>query len=155
MRRRGNAGFTLVELLFVLALIGVLSLAAVPQGSRLLTFFSLQRAARELAGTLRELQNRAVVEERAYYIQFIYSLDHGRDGYTAGPFGEKGVFHRLPEGISIANNYLQPKTPLLFYPSGSPNTGASIPLQNKQGDLLTVKVMVATGRVRVVQGLGG
>lgn len=155
MRPKAKAGFTLVELLLVLALVGILSLVAVPQANRLQASFNLQRAARELAATIRELQNRAVVEERAYYIQFIYSPDHSRDGYRTGPFGESGSFRALPRGISIAYNYLQPKTPLLFYPSGSPNVGASIPLENKLGDLLTVKVMVATGRVRVVKGLDG
>ncbi|HHY92667.1 MAG TPA: prepilin-type N-terminal cleavage/methylation domain-containing protein [Firmicutes bacterium] len=158
MAVRRTRGFTLVELLLTVALGGALLLVALPAVNAFLTAARLQQAAGELVGTIRELEQRAVVEERAYCIEFIYSVDHVNDGYLIREVGEDGFlapggrFRPLPRGVRINYHRLQPTQRLLWlYPTGSPSSGANISLETSTKKCLSVRVLGATGRVRVVK----
>ncbi|MGI6604216.1 MAG: prepilin-type N-terminal cleavage/methylation domain-containing protein [Firmicutes bacterium] len=151
-------GFTLLELLIVISLLSILSLFAVPQGNKLLATSQLRQAAGILVANMRQLELKAAVEERSYCIEFVYTLDHSRDGYIIRRLGYDGYlepeahFQPFPPGIRIRNNYLYPKDRTVwFHPSGSPSTGASIPLENRVGEVLTIRILPVTGRIRVVE----
>ena len=63
-------GITLIELLTVIAIIGILVGVAVPTLSHYLPGIQLNGSARTLSSNLREAQERAVTEQKSYSIHF-------------------------------------------------------------------------------------
>lgn len=66
--RRGRRAFTLIELAFVLVLLGLLATVAVPRLSQL-TGANLRQSAERLASLCRYVYDAAVVKNRVYRIQ--------------------------------------------------------------------------------------
>ena len=67
---RAQKGFTLVELLVVLLILGVLLALAPPVFNRALPGLELRAAAREVAATLREARGRAIRANREAAVAF-------------------------------------------------------------------------------------
>ena len=63
-------GFTILELLFALAIAGTLTTIAVPQGLRALDDFRTRAAARYLAQRLGDARLRAIQRARAHGLRF-------------------------------------------------------------------------------------
>ena len=65
-----NTGFTLLELLIVLALMTIITSIVVPQFSRSMTGLQLQKTTREIAAVLNEARNTAITESREVAFKF-------------------------------------------------------------------------------------
>jgi len=97
-RRRGNppaAGFTLLELLVVTILMLAIAALVMPEFSRSMEGFRLQKAVREAAAVLKEARNTAVTEGRSMHLQVA-----AEEGMIISSDGD--VRFPLPEGIRIA-----------------------------------------------------
>jgi len=70
-------GFTLVELLLVIALIGVILVLAVPSTRDVLTGDTLKKTSRQLIGLERDLRTQAVRDQ----LDYILSLDLSESAY--------------------------------------------------------------------------
>lgn len=149
MARTGQTsrGFTLLELLVVLA-IGVLIISLVPpllSGMEGTT--ELRAAARQLAAGLRQARNEAVIKQR----EATLTLDLERRRFTVTGSAQE---HALPENLSV--NLFTAQAELLntatgrirFFPDGS-STGGRIDLANKRF-AYGVDVDWLTGRVRIL-----
>jgi prepilin-type N-terminal cleavage/methylation domain-containing protein len=68
---RGAPGFTILELLFTVAIAGTLTAIAVPQGLRTLDDFRTRSAARYLAGRLADARIRAIKRSYAIGLRFV------------------------------------------------------------------------------------
>ena len=139
-------GFTLLELLVVLAIIGLLAVIAAPRFAGALPGAELASGARQLVSGLREARSRAVSLNRQ--VAFILAGDANR--YSIG-LGGRGA--ALPENIAIT---LWTGTTeitgahqgaIRFFPDGS-STGGRIELAGKGGKRL-IGVDWLTGRVRL------
>ncbi len=137
---RPDAGFTLTELLVVLAIVGLL-VAAVPvllqsamPGARSLA------AARALAGDLREARGQAIAGGNATVIRF----DATRQSYLLEPGDRKRI---LPHAVPFSLQGARPAARIGFYPDGS-STGGVV-LVGDAAQRHRVAVDWLTGRVLV------
>lgn len=119
--RRDRGGFTLIELIVVLAVIGLVLALVLPNVGRGLAPYRLAATARELATALRLARNQAVAENRP--TQFVV---------TSGAYGlnDTGHLQNVPQGVALTFLDSERTGPapttgtIRFYPDGSSTGGA-------------------------------
>jgi prepilin-type N-terminal cleavage/methylation domain-containing protein len=175
-RRGARPGFTLVELLFTLALATLVAGLAVPQALASLGALRGRAAARYLAGRMALARTQAVARGSAVALRFVedtegVSFSSFEDGNRNGvrvrdidllldPLIQPPVrLEDLFPGTAIA---LTPGTPaaaaimlggtdlLSFSPTGS-STSGTIHVRGPDGMQWAVRVLGVTGRVRVLK----
>lgn len=124
-------GFTIIEILVVVAIIGILVGVTVPTLSKYLPGVALNGSARTLTSDLRVSQERAVTEQKQYSITF-YNLTAGVPyykmiSYTNGnPTVVRTVSFQASEVVAldqgITNNQI------VFSPDGGPSSSGNINL---------------------------
>ena len=142
----GAAGFTLLELLVVLAILGLALAVAVPAFDRLAPGFSLQATVRDTASMLREARGLAIVRNRE--VAVVIDLDARTVGIEASNEvvridGDLGIslFSAAEERIGQGAGRIR------FYPDGS-STGGRIGLSSG-GRRYDVTVSWVTGGVGI------
>jgi len=162
-RRPGSAGFTLVELLVTLSIIGILTGALLPRLPDL-TAWRLKSTARRLAGTISYLYDRAAasklvyrltldIDERQYYVSLLNTQNRfqktrltfaketklpDRVRFTEARTSSQGIVRR---GVAVIN----------FYPSGFSDL-CVIHLEDSNKNEMTLLVHPLTGRVKIFEG---
>ena len=139
----GARGFTLVEILVTVALIGIISAIAIPDWGTVLLTFRLNGATRQVQSELHRIKMKAVNENvnfRLVYSDKANSYQVQRDGTLV----ETKV---LPEGIEL-RTATSPLT-LEFTPRGTPNITSPVTVflcnTKNEGKNIVVR---ATGRIR-------
>jgi len=149
MRRRLPQGFTLVEIIVVLALGALLALIAVPNVVSLLSRYRLSGATRQVMGDLMWARMQAVTQKNEFKVvildEYRYRIldDDDNDG-TTGP-GERIWVTDLRKnypGVVIGHT-----ADPVFFPGGSAAMG-TITLANQSGSK-KLKIHI-TGRVKSV-----
>ena len=140
---QSRAGFSLIELLVVLSLMGILLAVGIPASSKLLLSYQLNGSARRVQTELQNIKMRAAAENLGF--QFVYGAGSG--SYTIRKDGSAFVSKPLPEGIVIT----QAGT-VSFSPRGTAGSNR-IRLQSREGGCKQV-VVSATGRIRVCNPAG-
>jgi prepilin-type N-terminal cleavage/methylation domain-containing protein len=144
-----SPAFTAIELLCVLAILGLLAALAVPALADWAAAGALETAAHRLAQDMRRIQQAAITSGLTSEIQFYEYANRYRLIDNAA---DKEIFVDLPPGIAYRSNNFPVsagKRTLKFYRSGAPNQGGSVGLKNERGEILYVIVTPATGRVRI------
>lgn len=144
-------GFSIIELLFVMLLMGILLAVAVPLGERSVARYNLASAARQMAADIRMHQQVAISAEDTLSIyQIIFDLS--KHGYQL----QKNILIMkritLPGTVQIANtNFPGQSNRLRFNIQGKPiDGGGTIILRDKvTGELYYVIIAAITGRVRI------
>lgn len=139
-----DCGFTLMEMLVVIAIFGLLAAIAVPTWISLLPTYALNSAARQVQSELHRIKAQAVAENVTFRLVFSDTADHytiQRVGTTTTQQGIKP----LPNGIDIRNAIT-----LGFTSRGTatPGTGGTVKLCNSNGAGTNI-VLNSTGRVRI------
>ncbi|SDF08995.1 prepilin-type N-terminal cleavage/methylation domain-containing protein [Sporolituus thermophilus] len=145
-------GFTLIETVIVIAILGIAATLAMPMIGNFLAAHELDYAARNLAADIRYLQQLSIndPDNKADYKMFIQNNEYRITWYNAtnplNPMPED-TFKRvvLPASVSIVS----PPQQLKFGSTGAPLKGTSILLQSTKGGYKYVVVASITGRVRV------
>jgi general secretion pathway protein H len=144
-----RAGFTLLELLVVLAIMGLMMVIAAPRIAGVLPGAELDSGTRQLASGLREARSKAVSLNR----QVPFILSGSANSYSIGTGRTASKAGTLPDNIAItlwtgttevtgAN-----QGAIRFFPDGS-STGGRIELAGKAGKR-RIEVDWLTGRIRL------
>jgi len=152
-----QAGFTLLELLVVLVLLGIIAVLVAPGLGGSLDNAKLKTASRELLAALRVQRSAAITQGRIITLSFVADESSYRvDGElvvlgagmsvvyqaAAGTTSDGGLGQQLPDG---GNNNL------VFYPDGS-SSGALLQLRLGEG-LRYIRVDWLTGAVSLFDSL--
>jgi prepilin-type N-terminal cleavage/methylation domain-containing protein len=118
-------GFTFIELLIVITLLGILTALSLPQFKRSAEHIQLTNASRQLQSYINFLSQRAIVETKP--IRLILGTDY-----------------RLPDGIQLETD--QPE--INVYPDGSIDK-VTITLTNRQKENITLTTRGVFGGIKI------
>jgi len=162
---RNHNGFTLVELMMAVAIIGIMASVAAFNAMEMLPRYQLHSAARDFAGYLRLIRKKAICETRNAGVVFdrygnTYSIDGRRvphRGVLADQYGG-GVrfgFGRATRSAASTSSKL-PSSPITF--QGNPprvqfnqrglSNAGTVYFANRRGDCCAV-VVSTSGRIRM------
>jgi prepilin-type N-terminal cleavage/methylation domain-containing protein len=148
MTSRSQAGVTLIEMMVVVALIGLMAAISFPSVSSGLDSIRLVAAADSIAAFLNSGLNRA--ERRQHPVEITISLgDHSLTMRSADPGFVRTL--GMPEGVTIAAVHPplppgidEPSRTFLVYPAGAiPRIG--IEIANRRGARRIVRIDPTTG----------
>lgn len=151
---RPAAGYTLVELLVVLAILGLITAIALPMFTGVLPGAELKSAARNLGADMRYARSRAIAGNR----EVTLSVDLVARRYAiSGEARERSLPEELTIDVLTARSELEGgdalrprRASIRFFPDGS-STGGRVSL-SRGGRTYHVGVDWLTGRVKVVDG---
>lgn len=145
MNWKDETGLTLLELIVVIAILGMVAAIAIPQYNKVLDNVRLESDAKKMASVLQYARQEAVNSGADQVIYFYpqstkYSVLHG-DTYW---FNSGITYGGIP---NFKKKDLKPAC--IFTPSGVPSHAGTATLQNRQGKVLYIIVSAVAGRVRV------
>ena len=155
-------GFTFLEIIIVLAIVGILSSLAVPDLSAFTGRLRLETAARSISTDLREIKIRSILDRSNYSINFdtankLYNLPDRkaflpqgiRFGFGPDVLGPPGNPLKTPDadGVTFPSNSAN------FYNQGTNSIG-TIYITNDENLTMAISISI-TGRVKIWQWEGG
>ena len=160
VNRKFIQGFTMVELLVVLFLIGLMFSIAIPSFIHTVEALKFKATARQIVSTLKFARNTAVFKQRSQTVGFdidndLYYLEGQRvDGDEE--FLSQGMKTvKLPSDVSIESVEMvkdrieSGKGNILFYPDGSSSSGAIIVNNKRTKEGFRIAVDIFTGLTEV------
>lgn len=146
----GQRGFTLVELMVALAVIGIISVVAIPQFMTFLRASETRGASQELATVLQQARELAIARNTNYRVEI--ELDNNRLRFVrtsdnvvwTGPGTDAQGYRRLVNQARLTNVTANPT----FNPLGTAG-GGTITVQNSQGTSSLNVVVSSAGRIRI------
>ena len=155
-KRSTNAGFTLLELVLVVLVMGLVLAVSYPALSRGSASIHLRGVGRDILSTFRYAREKAITEQRG--IQLVASRER-QNLILADEFGEGNRTYTMPRDVSIQRLSLAGRVmtedPLVirFSPNGSSDS-AEILVQSSSGAALRVVSDPITGGAKILMGPG-
>ncbi len=156
MNRSRNHGFTLLELLVVVLIIGLAVTLTYPSLSRGATSIRMRAAGRDILNTFRVAREKAVAEQTGMRV----TVDRAKQELIlANDLGDGVRRYRLPEDVQIEKmawggaEVTEGPMAVRFLPNGSAES-AEVVLKSRTGAFLRVVTDPLTGGARVESGLG-
>jgi len=152
--RRNNRGFTLVELMITISILGLIAILSVPNYQRFMHGWRLNGETQQLASALRTARSSAVMKN--IDVVFTFNTDDGtyswfedtnRNGNLDN--GEyQSAEYNIGETIEFAATTLS-STTLTFGSKGNTRESGSITLRNVLNNVRQVRIFGGTGNVTV------
>jgi prepilin-type N-terminal cleavage/methylation domain-containing protein len=172
--RRAQAGFSLIELMGVIIVLGLMATLAAVSWRSMLPRAELNQAVRELSSQLSSVRSDAISRKARFEIQYSFTRDEHRPiGYrVVTPFradGRGGLAGRdevhlafpwkeLPDGVHFkrirvnGQDVTDGVISVYFDPLGTSTDHLVILEQLPSGDLHTIEVLALTGDFRLHDG---
>lgn len=165
---RKNKGFTLLELLVVLVIIGLVASMVSPKLAGSLSGLNTKTAAQKIAAALRYTRSKAASEKSMYRAQFdteartfvIEKIEGFSNRIQLSDISDTDLptlySYELPEGIFFKTDVGLSKEPdrnifsVGFYPSGG-SSGGGIIVEDVRGKGYRIQVDFITGSVRLME----
>jgi type IV fimbrial biogenesis protein FimT len=133
-----DRGFSLLEIMLALVVMGIVAAIALPSWNRLEPSYRLNSSARQLQSELHQVKMRAAAQN----VSFQLSYGEGAAEYTIQNPPHPAVGKPLPQGVTITK-----AGTITFSPRGTA-AGNRVRLQTADG-LCKQVVVSPTGRVRI------
>ena len=151
--RTGRKGFTLIEMLVVMAIIAMLLGASIPFTSNFGRGLRIKTSSRAVLETLRVAKSNAIAKRKKYSVVFdVDNKEYWIEDFEDKPCEKK---HRLPAAVEFASKDKN-SDPIsfqddrvIFYPTGRLEEGGSIDIMDKQGTAKTIFIIGNTGRISI------
>ena len=141
-RRKREAGFTLIEMMVVIAVLAIVAAIAIPNFMTLLPGMRLNGAARQMMGELMAARMRAVKENRTISVNYLsnyeYSIIDPDNTVT------KDIRDNYPKGVRFYHS----TNNVTFYSRGNAS-GATLYLETTGGGQRNAVVVNITGRTKI------
>jgi prepilin-type N-terminal cleavage/methylation domain-containing protein len=141
---QGERGFTLIEMVAVMAITGLLATVVLPVVAKSLAWWQVQTAAWQLVSDIREVQQRAISGED-YHRTILF--DTVNNLYRVRKDAVIVKETKLPAGVSFASVAF-PDSKLAFNLEGVPSASGDIVLKDRYGRFYYITVLPVTGRVK-------
>ena len=149
-----RAGFTLIELMVSILIIGLVAVLSVPMYGRFSQNWKLNGEAQQFAAALRTARSAAVMKNISTVFvfdtdnnEYFFFEDEDRDGARdANEY--RSATYELYEGIVITAHTLSTTT-LTFGHLGNTRESGSITLRNNNNNIKAVRIFGGTGNITV------
>lgn len=132
MINKTSSGVTLLELLIVIAIMGIMAAVLAPTLSNYVPGIQLNGSARVLSGNLRQAQEKAITEQKQYMIRFhptnvppSYEMIRINNGVEEL---QSSVTLASSETLSLATAIASTSNQIVFSPDGGPSASGDITL---------------------------
>lgn len=140
-----SAGFSLLELIVVLLLLGLASVLVAPSFTRGLSGIQLETSTRDVITLMRHARSEAIARQQVFRVVLGEEDPLSVKYFLTNDFGETIRERELPKGFQfqVADDLRLPLT-VSFYPNGR-SSGAAFGIKNKRGKSTDVVVDTITG----------
>jgi prepilin-type N-terminal cleavage/methylation domain-containing protein len=155
---RHSAGFTMIEMMTVVAVVGIVAALAAPDFLAGMRSMRLGAAARDQVSYLRLARSTAVCESQmvgAYIDTSAHALSIFYDSNGNGILDGADSTILGPLGMSSQIRYHScsfPNETLVFRPNGSASASGTLEVYSPEqpGKVYTIEVLASTGRVKIL-----
>lgn len=128
-----HKGFTAIEMIIVLGIVGILTAASIPTLSRYLPGIQLNGSTRTLSSNLREAQEKAITEQNQYLIRFFPANSLAKYQLIKIKNSVESLVKEvtLPTDESISLEQTIVNNQVVFSPDGGPSSSGNITLSLK------------------------
>jgi len=152
---KSKKGFTLLEVMIVVVIIGVMALIAIPNFLTWMAHFRLKGAARDIATAMHLAKMKAISQGVEYRVLFdldneTFRLQKGNLAGNSTAWTNDGALNTVHSTLDIArvNTNTSGFRNKEFNPDGSSSTG-SVTLTNDEGEQYKITLVPATGRIHM------
>jgi len=160
--KNNNKGFTILEMMIIVVIIGITATLAMPQFERTMEKLKLKNAGRDIISSLRLARSFTVLQRSQFgvyfdlnsnrYVLFKDTTNPGDFTYDAGSDSDM-VAGTLPHNVGFSTITF-PNFVVIFKPDGSASNSGTVGLYSSAGAYgsFTVDVLSSTGRVKLISG---